>query len=92
MRTRTELNQQAENLEAEIRKEFEERGEQIRAEVERELREKGVRLRDEGEEQCTEMIEMACEDVVPNSESGDFCESGLKVGELLCGDVGSWCG
>ena len=71
---REEFEERGRNLEAEIRKEFEERGEQIRAEVERELREKGVRLRDEGEEQCTEMITMACEEVVPGSESDEFCE------------------
>ena len=42
--------------------------------VETELRERGVRLRDEGEQQCTEMINMACQDVVEGTESEDFCE------------------
>lgn len=71
---REEFEERGRNLEAEIRAEYEARGEQIRKEVEEELRDRGLKLKDEGEEQCTEMIEMACEDVVPNSESGDFCE------------------
>ena len=57
-----------------IRKEFEERGEEEMKKVEAELRARGTKLRDRGEEQCTEMINMACQDVVQGSESEEFCE------------------
>ena len=57
-----------------IRKEFEERGEQEMKKIEAELRARGVKLRDSGEEQCTDMINMACQDVVEGTESEEFCE------------------
>ena len=71
---REEFEERGRLLEAQLRQEFEERGEKIKAEVEAEFREKGNKLRDEGEEQCTDMINMACEDVVLGSESDEFCD------------------
>jgi len=71
---REEFEERGRMLEGTLRKEFEERGEKIKTEVEQEFRDKGNRLRDEGEDQCTEMINMACEDVIEGSESDDFCQ------------------
>ena len=56
------------------RKEFEERGEEAMKTIESEFRERGRKLQERGEEQCTEMINMACEDVVEDTESEEFCD------------------
>ena len=74
MEIREEFEERGRLLESQLRQEFEERGEKIKEEVEQEFREKGNKLRDEGEDQCTEMINMACEDVVLGSESDEFCD------------------
>jgi len=71
---REEFEERGRQLEVTIRKEFEKRGEEEMKKVEAELRARGVRLRDQGEEQCTEMINMACQDVVEGTESEEFCE------------------
>jgi len=71
---REEFEERGRNLEATIRKEFEKRGEEEMKKIEGELRARGNTLRDSGEEQCTEMINMACQDVVEGSESEEFCE------------------
>jgi hypothetical protein len=42
--------------------------------IEAELRVQATNLRDRGKEQCTDMIDMACQDVVEGSESEEFCE------------------
>ena len=60
---------------SQIRKEFEKRGEEEMKKVEAELRARGNRLRDQGEDQCTEMINMACQDVVEGTESEDFVKN-----------------
>jgi len=71
---REEFEERGRQLEGTIRKEFEDRGEEEMKKIERELRARGTKLRDRGEEQCTDMINMACQDVVEGSESEEFCE------------------
>ena len=46
-------------------------------EIEAEFRDRGRKLQIRGEEQCTEMVTMACADVVEGSESQEFCEEFL---------------
>jgi len=64
-------------LEKTITKEFEDRGAEVMKEVEKELTERGRKLQLEGEDTCTDMITMACEDVIVGSESDEFCEEFL---------------
>ena len=71
---REDFEERGRNLEAEIRSEFEQRGEEEKKKVKAELEERGRKLKDRGEEQCTEMINQACADVVEGTESEEFCE------------------
>ena len=71
---RKEFEARGAELGEEIRKEFEERGEVEMKRIESELRQRGRELQDRGEEQCTEMINMACGDVIEGTESEEFCE------------------
>jgi len=38
------------------------------------IRDRGDAARERGEEQCTDMINMACESVEPDTESEEFCD------------------
>merc|ERR1711892_1248916 len=71
---REEFEERGRQLEGTIRKEFEDRGEEEMKKIEAELRARGTKLRDRGEDQCTDMINMACQDVVEDTESEEFCE------------------
>lgn len=39
-----------------------------------EFEKRGRKLKEKGEEQCTDMINMACQNVIEGSESEEFCE------------------
>lgn len=71
---REEFEARGAKIETEIRAEFEERGEEERKKIEEEFIARGEAVRDKGESKCTEMINMACEDVVEGTESEEFCE------------------
>lgn len=81
---RKEFEDRGAVLEEQIRKEFEERGEKERDNIEKEFRDRGERARERGEEQCTDMINMACENVTEGTESEDFCLEFL----FFTGDIG----
>jgi len=74
---RKEFEDRGAELEGTITKEFEDRGAIKMKEIEAEFIERGRKLQQRGEEQCTDMINMACEDVVEGTESEDFCEEFL---------------
>ena len=73
-----------------LRAEFEARGEEERKKIEKEFTDRGDVARERGfsfqllskyisrtfsgEEQCTDMINMACESVQPDTESEEFCD------------------
>merc|ERR1712117_356907 len=46
---------------------------QFREDLKQELIKKAEKILADGEAQCTEMIDMACEDIIPDSDSDEFC-------------------
>ena len=69
-----ELEERGRSLNATITKEFEEKVQEEKRKIKEEYVERRKILEKEGQDLCTDMIDMACKNVIEGSESDEFCE------------------